>query len=117
MDDARKRAYRVLLYHAMLDLRAHVPTWPGGPLRWWNPLFVRRAVTRLWYTQRVAEWLHNLAFFAAEDFRGFKEDWFWREYDGLRSKVPGERVDFYRSVFDNAASDTGGSRGGDRRTT
>ena len=75
MDEARKKAYRLLLYHAMLDI---------GPIQWlprsWNPFRWRRQLRLHQRAGEIADWLHNLAQFSALDFEGFDEDWFWREF-------------------------------------
>ena len=99
MDELRKRAYRVLLYQAMLDLRIHSPTSPYTPARWWNPWFWRRVRERLTFAMLLADWLHNLAFFSAADFEHFDEAKFWGEYDRLRPRFArhGTR---YREAFE-----------------
>jgi hypothetical protein len=85
VDEQRKCAYRYVLYWAMLDIR---------PLSWlfrdwrrvWNPFCWRQLRRRIGYAGAVAEWLHNLALFAALDFQHFDEDRFWREFESLRSR-------------------------------
>jgi hypothetical protein len=65
MDEQRKRAYRNLLYWAMLDLRSHTPVSPYTLLHWWNPRIWLRCVAQLRRTVIIADWLHNLAMFSA----------------------------------------------------
>jgi hypothetical protein len=78
MDEARKRAYRQLLYWAMLDIR---------PVAWLS--LHRRWLPFVWPTERqqisragfLADWLHNLAASSALDFERFSEEWFWRDHE------------------------------------
>ena len=106
MDDLRKRAYRVLLYHGMLDLRSHTPTSPYRPARWWNPWFWRRVRERLTVTMVLADWLHNLAFFSAAEFDQFDEPTFWREYDRLSPQFAAHTTN-YREVFERELAQNG----------
>ena len=94
MDDVRKNAYRFLLYHALVEIRM-VGWHAHGPLCLLNPFALRRDLLRVC---DVADWLHNLARFAADDFRQFDEARFWRECDalGMGAGALGE----YRSVFE-----------------
>ena len=96
MDDLRKAAYRNLLYRAMLDIR---------PIAWMdfrNPLCWRHNLARVRAAGEIANWLHNLASFAASDFDHFSEEWFWRDYEELLRRRPLMRptLAFYRSEFD-----------------
>ncbi len=85
VDDARKYAYRKLLYHAMVDTRNRCSTSTYNSL---NP--------RVWYKQYhnsifaylIADWLHNLANYSASDFKEFNEDWFWEEFSRIVVKFP-----------------------------
>ena len=81
-----KDAYRFLLYQAMLDIRALCQ--PRGPESW-NPMEWRRQYQRSRAAGSLVDWLHNLAHYAAMDFRGFDADWFWQEYESL-SQQPKE---------------------------
>jgi len=88
MDEARKNAYRRILYTAMLDFRGHHPVGPQDdrmPWAIWKWPATRR---RLREIQVMADWLHNLAQFASDDFMAFKEAWFWREYHSLTTRFP-----------------------------
>ncbi len=94
MDDVRKNAYRFLLYEALVEIR--MVGWRGhSPLSALNPFALRRSVLHM---RDVADWVHNLARFAADDFHQFDEAYFWREYDVLVSR--GGRLSDYRQVFE-----------------
>jgi hypothetical protein len=97
MDEHRKSAYRYLLYWAMLDIRG-IQWIAYRPLRLLNPFLLRRELRRASRVGAVADWLHNLAAYAADDFEGFKEDWFWREHEHL-VKRHGDCWS-YRKTFD-----------------
>jgi len=91
MDEARKKAYRFLLYHAMLDIR---------PIQWlprsWNPFRWRRLHQKAGV---IADWLHNLAQFSALEFEGFDEDWFWREFRQFNERYPDYGLSHYQDLF------------------
>jgi hypothetical protein len=104
MDEARKRAYRLLLYQAMLVIR---------PLAWRNPEDAAAVnvahtppgdIETLFrvgrYCGAVAEWMHNLAHFSATDFAGFNEEWFWEDYERLRQAFPDFSPDWFRGRFE-----------------
>jgi hypothetical protein len=61
-----------------------------------------KVARRLRQVQDTADWLHNLAQFAAGNFDGFDEAWFWREYETLVGRFPElhERLAMYRSFFE-----------------
>jgi|SRR5579883_1445829 len=97
MDEQRKTAYRHLLYRALLDIRqmkwfrfARVlnPLNWNGELRW-----IRRAGI-------VADMLHNLAFFSAEDFAEFDEERFWRDVGYINQQYPEYDLIHYKEVFE-----------------
>lgn len=96
MPDRRKNAYRYLLYHAMLEIRR---------IAWSRPTFgfvlSRNQWDHIRYAGEVADWLHNLAFYAARDFERFNEAWFWQECRRLGRRFPEfrERLRFYRQQF------------------
>ena len=101
MDTARQRAYRRLIYWAMLDMRAHIPSSPYSahdPV--WSPKFWLRLRRRHHYNLSVADWLHNLAQFAAGDFEKFDESWFWREHEQLIARFPELRGQRYYERFE-----------------
>src|SRR5947208_1055272 len=85
LSDAEKKAYRNLLYWAMLDVRtlcqSHGPE-SHNPLKWRRQYLDSRVAGAL------ADWLHNLAQHAATDFNSFDTEWFWREYRGYSHQFP-----------------------------
>src|ERR1035441_5645090 len=83
LSDAEKKAYRNLLYWAMLDIRMLCQS-RGRESR--NPLVIWRQYRRGRLAGSLADWLHNLAQHAATDFDTFDTEWFWREYDGLQQR-------------------------------
>ena len=103
MDEHRKNAYRLLLYHAMLEMRG-VEWITHQPLRLLNPLVMRRELRRASRAGAIANWLHNLAQLSACDFRDFNEEWFWRDYDRLLARHPGGWMN-YREEFNRAIAE------------
>ena len=104
MDEQRKKAYRYLLYDAMLDIRGI--EWVNyRPLRLANPFTLRKELRRASRAGAVADWLHNLAMFAADDFDGFREDWFWQHYERMVERH-GDRWG-YRGQFDRRLEELG----------
>jgi hypothetical protein len=95
MDEHRKRAYRHLLYHAMLDIR---------PLAWrrlgWHPLWWKECFRLARRAGAIADWLHKLASFSRNDFEGFDEDWLWRDFDELNRRHPDYQLSCYKDVFE-----------------
>ena len=103
MDEQRKIAYRHLLYWAMLDIRG--VQWLGWrSWRAWSPLYWRREARRVQWAGAIADWLHNLALYSAHDFRGFNEEWFWRDFETARSRYPEFGLEHYRERFDRYAN-------------
>lgn len=104
LSDNEKNAYRYLLYRAMIDIRILCQSRGRAS---WNPLVWRWQ----YYSSRVAgwlaDWLHNLAHYAAMDFRGFDADWFWQKYErGMRRYTqlgPGRWLDYRRHYEDELA--------------
>jgi hypothetical protein len=95
MDEQRKHAYHYLLYWAMLEIR------PLAWLRWgWNPLSWRRESRRIRCAGATADWLHNLALFSSMNFEGFNEEWFWRDFEWLRSQYPDFGLERYHNLFE-----------------
>jgi len=86
MDDIRKRAYRYLLYHALLEIRSIESATTSSE--------VRKAAV-------IANWLHNLAIHSAHEFVGFDEENFWRQYDTLNERNPDLRLPEFKWVFEN----------------
>jgi hypothetical protein len=85
LSDAERKAYRRLLYDAMLDIRNLCQ--PRGRVSY-NPLVWRRQYHQGRVAGALADWLHNLAQYAATDFRSFDTDWFWQEYAGVCRDYP-----------------------------
>lgn len=94
MDEQRKRAYRYLLYRAMLDIRSIA--W----LRMSNPLHWRRELRRVRRKGALADWLHNLALFSSLNFERFDEEWFWQDGRSLMERYPGFDLERYLQDFD-----------------
>lgn len=102
VDEQRKRAYRYLLYWAMLDIRA--VQWLGRrSWRAWSPLYWRRELRRVQYAGAVADWLHNLALYSSVNFQGFNEDWFWRDFETVRSRYSEFGLAHYQDLFEQHA--------------
>ena len=101
MDEPRKDAFRRILYAAMLDFRTHTPISPYCH-RILNPWRAWKAARRLTEIQLLADWLHNLAQFAAADFKAFDESRFWREWENLVRRFPklDRHVSFMRTHFE-----------------
>jgi hypothetical protein len=99
MVERQQRAYRYLLYHAMLEIR---------PLAWrrltrllpLNRRAFQDTARRIRYAGELADCLHNLALFSALDFNRFEEDWFWRQVQGLADRYPDFEVSRYRRIFE-----------------
>jgi hypothetical protein len=99
MDEQRKRAYRYLLYMAMLDIR---------PIRWipfsfrtlLTPLQRKRSKTSIHRAGTIADLMHNLAMFSAYDFEQFDEAWFWREFDSYQQNYPKFELTRYKNRFE-----------------
>jgi hypothetical protein len=88
MDENRKNAYRYLLYRAMLDIRGDQGQL-YSEVQKINPETLKKAVQSVTYrTWCLAEWLHNLAFFACNDFRRFDEDLFWNDSETCCREFP-----------------------------
>ena len=100
MDTHRKNAYRYLLYWAMLDIR--MMTWCNYLHGWrkLNPLNWRRYMHAMRLAAGLADWLHNLAPYASEDFTGFDEDRFWRDCEGVTRRCPDFNPKCYRDIFE-----------------
>jgi hypothetical protein len=86
-----------VLYWAMLEFR-QLQWIAARPVSLLRPLELRRRLRDAERVGATAEWLHNLALFAATDFEGFRERRFWREYDALVERF-GPTLD-YRKMFE-----------------
>jgi hypothetical protein len=96
MDERRKQAYRSLLYWATLDIR---------PLYWLalrslSPVHWRRQLSRIRRAGALADWMHNLAMFSAQDFAGFDEERFWQDLLWYEQRHPEWGLTQYRHRFD-----------------
>ena len=68
------KKYRLILYYVMLDIRT---------------------TNDLAFAKKLADVMHNLALFSADDFKGFDEDYFWYECSRLdRDKLAALSVIF-----------------------
>jgi len=97
MSDEQEKAYRHLLYVAMLQIRNRCQSrdnFSRNPLRWFRQYRDSRVAGA------VADWLHNLAQFATHSPLSIDEDTFWKEHTGLCKRFPGEGLEQYREVFD-----------------
>jgi len=103
MEQRRKQAYRYLLYHAMLDIR--LVAWM--PLRLFNPFGWRKTAARIRRAGVIADWLHNLAFFAAVDFEHFDEGRFWDSFRHYQDQNPEFQLANYKDVFDKELAGKG----------
>ncbi len=107
MDEIQKNAYRHLLYHAMLDIRAFSQSRGSES---YNPLVWRRQYRDSRIAGAIADWLHNLACYTARDFVGFDEIWFWKEYDHFSRRCAAIGWDGYvnyRRRFDANLEESG----------
>jgi len=75
MTSTQKSAYRYLLYLAMLDIRIYCQS-RGEPSA--DPAVRERQYHSSRIAGAIADWLHNLALAAADDFERFDEDAFGR---------------------------------------
>lgn len=104
LSEAEKRAYRNLLYQAMLDIRMLCQS-RGEASR--NPLEIWRQYRRSRLAGALADWLHNLAQQSAAGLNRFDTEWFWREYAGLSKSYkelrPGEWMDYRRRYEEELA--------------
>jgi hypothetical protein len=79
LSENEKRAYRYLLYMAMVQMRNMLCESPTSvsvnPLTWRKKYLASRIVGGL------TDWLHNLAGFVSKDFLHFNATTFWRDYD------------------------------------
>ena len=86
VDEQRKKAYRYLLYHAMLDIRSSA--WMStGVFRLLNPFYWRHLLRRARRAGVIADWLHDLALFSVLDFERFSEEWFWKDFQNFEQPL------------------------------
>lgn len=85
LSEVEKRAYRSLLYYAMLDIRRLCRS--GVPASK-NPFQIWRQYHRSRLAGALADWLHNLALHSAEGLTKFNAEWFWDDFEVLRRRYP-----------------------------
>lgn len=99
IDEARRRAYIVVLSAGLLHLKWDLACCLGG-VSWWNPRAFLHQIRRV----RIAAWrasaLHNLAIEASRDFDHFDEEWFWEGVRSFETRCPDFIWGHYRSMFD-----------------
>ena len=106
MDEQRKKAYRYMLYHAMLDIRPSA--WmSSGLFRLLNPFYWRHVFQRVRRAGVIADWLHNLALFSALDFERFDEEWFWGDFQNYEKRYPAAHLSTYKVMFEQELSGQG----------
>jgi hypothetical protein len=96
MTPTQKSAYRYLLYQAMLDIRIHCQS-RGEPSQ--DPAIWQQQYQRSRIAGGIADWLHNLALAASDDFERFDEIAFWKTHAYFCTRFPGE-LEHYRTWFD-----------------
>lgn len=89
MEGQRKKAYRCLLYQAMLDIRN---------IEFFKSPCEPEKLRHVRLAGAIANWLHNLADFASRDFEGFNEAWFWKEHEHYCIQYP--EMASYWDIFD-----------------
>ena len=86
----------------MLDLRR---------LAWAEPGPGFDPVTEAERAGTVADWLHNLALYSCADFAGFREEWFWEQFDRCCADNPEFDPFGYKARFDRVLRERDGPRG------
>ena len=94
------RAYRIVLAAALYHMRRDLACVLGG-MSWWRPMLLRNQLRAVCVSAYRAYAFHNLAIYAARDFRGFREDYFWETIDWFHAECP-KVGDRYRELFDFA---------------
>lgn len=97
MNHETKTAYRHLLYVAMLAIRTYCQS-RGQPS--WSLFEWYRQYRRSRIAGAMADWLHNLALYSSQEFKGFDEQLFWKEHAYLCDRFPGKQLERYREIFD-----------------
>ena len=98
MDEARVRAYNVLLAQGLLHLKWDLAAFYGGipllrPWKLWRAnRSIRRAALRTFA-------FHNLATLSPDNFTGFSEEDFWAGIEEFHRKFP-DALCPYREVFE-----------------
>ena len=99
LEAARENAYRLLLSAGLLHVKWDLACLYGG-FSWlpWRFRDQARSARRASYR---AATFHNLAIFAAQDFAGFSEEWFWREVERYLRDFPESPYSNYRGMFEH----------------
>jgi hypothetical protein len=97
MNDGTKKAYRHLLYVAMLAIRTYCQS--RGKVSY-SPFEWYRQYRRSRVAGALADWLHNLADYSSQEFDRFNEQLFWEEHTHLCNRFPGVHLERYREIFD-----------------
>jgi hypothetical protein len=101
VNEHQKNAYRYLLYWAMLDIRNRCQPRGGESI---NPFEWHRQYRASRVAGAIADWLHNLGAFAARDFEGFDEQWFWDEHSRLCERFPDADLQHFRRAYEQRLS-------------
>ncbi|HEX3623840.1 MAG TPA: hypothetical protein VH280_00285 [Verrucomicrobiae bacterium] len=95
-------AYRYLLYWALLDFRDKCQPRRKESL---NPVEWRRQ----YQDSRAAAVADNLALYSASDFCAFDEEWFWKEFEGMRRHFFQVDFEHYRTAFERRLGELNGN--------
>jgi hypothetical protein len=98
MEEAKRRAYRLLLAHGMLHLKWDLAGLLGG-ISWFRPRLAWLQARAARQAAKRAYAFHNLAIRSAFDFAGFSEEEFWSDIQKFRRDCP-EAPCPYREVFE-----------------
>ncbi len=94
MEDARKRAYRLILSAGMLHLKWDLACWYTCPSR---PTSVQTRSAQQAAFRSAA--FHNLVTFEVADYAGFSEEQFWQGIIQFQAMFP-DALCPYREMFD-----------------
>ena len=98
MEAVREHAYRLLLSAGLLHVKWDLDCLYGGFS--WNPWRFSRQARNVRRAADRACTFHNLAIFAAQGFKGFSEEYFWREVEGFMRDFPEDLWSNYRGMFE-----------------
>jgi hypothetical protein len=110
MTEAEKKAYRYILYCALLEIRT---------IAWLGQSWKDRLIPSRWIQNRrrvqmagsLADWLHNLALFSALDFERFDQTWFWKDYDRIVRRYGKPWPLDYHAFFEDRLKNQGKNEG------
>lgn len=100
MEEAKIRAYRVLLAQGLLHLKWDLACVLGG-FSWLRPRLLLLQIRAVRQAALRAYAFHNLAIRSAFDFAGFSEDAFWADLEKFRRDCP-DALCPYREVFERS---------------